>query len=390
MTRHLLLLTLALALAGCKPAAPEADKPAEPEAEAPDTRGLVTMTPEAQRDSGVKVAPIATRRITEALTATGEFEANADAEAHVSPRVAGRVVKLVKTVGDRVRRGDTLAVIESLELGQAEAGYLEAQARVALGRSTLERQRKLFANDLTAKKELLAAENELRLQEIALESAHNQLVLFGLGEAQLRALASRRRIDALSVVTAPTSGVITAKHATLGERLAPDAPEPAFVLADHRELWVNANLYERDLAKVHVGQDAAVTTPAYPGRTYQGRVSLISTAMDKDTRTATARVVVANADGRLKPEMFATIAIGLGHQQALAVPASAVMRLKNEIFTFVQKGPDQFEKRDVTVGPPADGYCRVLTGLAAGEKVAVDGGVTLKAEWLKSSFGGEE
>jgi cobalt-zinc-cadmium efflux system membrane fusion protein len=304
--------------------------------------------------------------------------------------VAGRVVRILKTVGDRVRAGEALAMLESLELGKAEAEFLEAQARVELGRSTLSRQRELFKSDLTAKKELLAAENELRLHEIELERVRNQLSLFGLNAGRMAELARARKIDPTLPLTAPIGGVVIGKHLTLGEALAPDAAEPAFVLSDTSELWVNANLYEKDLAKVHEGQAASVSTPAYPGRTYRGRVSLISTSMDKDTRTAQARVVVANADGRLKPEMFATVAIRLGEQRAVVVPQGAVLREKEQIFAFVKKGDDAFEKRMIQVGAPTDGFQPVTAGLQAGEPVVVEGGITLKAELLKGSFGDED
>lgn len=388
-TRPMLVLVGALfALSGCPKAEPTPR--AEPKAEAPADPGVVKLSAEGQKQAGVKVEPASTRPLAVTLTATGEFDANGDKEAHVSPRVAGRVVRILKTVGDRVRLGEPLAVLESLDLGKAEAEFLEAQARVELGRSTFSRQSQLFKSDLTAKKELLSAENGLRLHEIELERVRNQLKLFGLGEARLAELAKSRRIDPLLPLTAPIGGVVIGKHLTMGEALAPDAAEPAFVLSDTSELWVNANLYEKDLAKVHEGQSAMVSTPAYSGRTYRGRVSLISTSMDKDTRTAQARVVVANADGRLKPEMFATVAIRLGEARSVVVPQSAVLREKAQIFAFVKKGEEAFEKRAIKVGTPTGGLQPVLEGLREGEPVVVDGGITLKAELLKGSFGDED
>jgi cobalt-zinc-cadmium efflux system membrane fusion protein len=379
------LVAAALALSGCpKPEAAHEAAPAEVA-----EPGVVKMALDVQRREGVRVEAVAMQPLTLALTATGAFQANADKEAHVSPRVAARVLKVYKTVGDRVRAGEPLALLESLEVGRAEAEYLESQARAELGRSTLQRQHELFKSDLTAKKELLAAENQQRVNEIDLERTRNQLRLFGFTDARLAELARSRRIDPTMTLSAPIGGVVIAKHITLGETLAPDAAEPAFLLSDNSALWVDATLYERDLARVHEGQAVQVSTPAYPGRTYPGRVSLISTVMDQVTRTAKARVVVANADGRLKPEMFANVRIETGTQQVLALPQRSVLREKEEVFVLVQTDPETFKRRPVKLGAVSGGAVEVKEGLQAGEKVAVDGAFTLKSELLKASFGEE-
>jgi cobalt-zinc-cadmium efflux system membrane fusion protein len=280
-----------------------------------------------------------------------------------------------------------MATIESTELGQAQSAFLEAQARYGPAKATLDRLRRLFQEDLVARKELLAAENQVRLAEIDLEKTRNQLALLGYGPDRINSLVRSRQIDATIPVTAPISGIIIAKHVTLGEQISPGDVEPAFTISDVSDLWVNANLYEKDLAKVHEGQKAVVTTPAFLGRTYQGRVSLISTTLDEVTRTAKARIVVANSDRRLKPEMFATIRIKVGQQQALAIPESALVTDKDETFVFVQRAPETFEKRPIQVGEKAGGLYPVTAGLKAGEPVVTAGGFTLKSELLKESFG---
>ncbi|MNS18094.1 Cobalt-zinc-cadmium resistance protein CzcB [compost metagenome] len=183
---------------------------------------------------------------------------------------------------------------------------------------------------------------------------------------------------------------MVARHATIGELIQPEDEQPAFIVSDITELWVNASLYERDLSRVHEGQRAVVTTPAYPGRSFAGRVSLISTALEEQTRTAKARIVVKNPDLRLKPEMFANIKIALGSRPTLAIPSSAVMQEKGETFVFTKQSDTTFERRPVQVGAPAGGFVPVESGLKAGETVVTDGAFTLKAELLKESFGEHE
>jgi cobalt-zinc-cadmium efflux system membrane fusion protein len=378
------LLALALLLAACKPT--EAPK-ATPE---PKREAGVVLDAEAQKRAGVVVEPVARHALDTVLTTSGELEANTDREAHVSPRVAGRAVRVLRTVGDRVGAGEVLAVLESLELGKAEASYLDALARLALAQSTLERQRQLYANDLNAKKEVQAAEHQVRAAQIDRDRDRNQLLLLGLGSDRIATLASTRRLDPTVPMRAPLAGVVVQRHLTLGEALEPSGKEPAFVIADPGVLWANATLYERDLAKVKPGLLATVTTPAYPNRSFTGRVSRISSRMDRDTRTAKARVEVRNADGSLKPDMFATINLHVGRQDVPAVPSAAVVLDHGKTLAFVQVAPDRFEPRPIQVGTPVDGLQPIVSGLALGEKVVTAGAFTLKSELLKGSFGDED
>lgn len=408
-----LLLAIAL-LAGCRPSAPEATaSPAGHADEKPGVHGdahgdehedehahggehddhahepgTVTFTAEAQRTHGIHVVPVARREVDRQLETTGEIAENTDAEAHVTPRVAGRVLAVRKTLGDWVRAGETLVQLESEVLGQAQAGFLEAQARHELAAQTLTRQRALQRGELTARKEVQLAEHEVRLAAIALEAARNRLRLMGTSEARMATLASRRRLDARVDVPAPISGLIVQKHVTLGEMIEPAETQPAYVISDPSTLWVGANLYERDLARVKPGQQAVVTTPAYPGKLYYGRVSLISTTLDKDTRTARARVAVANADRALKPGMFASIRLLVGREQALVVPVSAVLLDRQQAFVFVQESAERFERREVTLDSPVGGVHVVRKGLMPGEKVVAAGAFMLKSELMKGAFGG--
>lgn len=356
----------------------------------PHNDNAVTFSADAQRQARLRTEPIARREVETTLTTTGELTADQDREAHVSPRVSGRVLQIMKTVGDAVRAGEILATIESTELGQAQSAFLEAQARFGQTRGTCERQRQLFRDDLIAKKELLAAENQVRLAEIEMEKTRNQLQVLGFGPDRMATLARTRRIDASLPIVAPIPGVITTKHITIGEHVTPGDDKPIYTISDPSRLWANATLFEKDLARVRSGQKAIVTTPAYPGMSYVGQVSLISTALAEDTRTAKARIVVTNPDRTLKPEMFANIRITVGSQTALALPESALLLDKQATFSFVQTGPETFEKRPVQVGAKAGIYFPVLSGLKAGDNVVVAGGFTLKSELLKASFGEHE
>ncbi len=396
-----LLLALTL-LTACAPGKPAATASAAPDEHAEHGRdpagheeheheheaGVVVVPQDRQRAAGVHVVGVAARDVTSTLETTGEIAENTDAEAHVTPRVAGRVTRVWRTVGDRVRVGETLAVLESDALGDAQAEFLEAQARHELATGTLARQRKLHRGELTARKEVLAAEHESRVAAIGLERARNRLRLMGMEPGRVARLTATRMLDPRVPMTAPLGGLVVARHVTLGEMIEPHEDKPAFTIMDPATLWVHANLYERDLARVRAGQAATVTTPAYPGKTYRGRVSLISTTLDKDTRTARARVAVTNADGALKPGMFATVRLAVGTVRALVVPVSAVVLEREKAFVFVQEGADRFERRAVELEPPEAGVHRVRSGVKEGEKVVAAGAFMLKSELMKESFGG--
>lgn len=350
----------------------------------------VKLEGEALEQAGIKTLPVGNRQMTIVLTTTGEVVSNPDREARISARTAGRVVRVLKSVGDRIESGEPLAILDSVELGQAQADYLEVHSRYRLAEKVLARHRKLFSKDLIAEKEVQAAEIDLEVAQITLEKARNKLELFGLTSARIKALTSSRKLDPTIPLIAPINGVVTAKNVTVGEVIQPEAAEPAFMLADTSVLWVNANLYEKDLNRIHEGQEATVTTGAYGGRSFSGRVARINTALDPATRTAKARIVVPNPGGKLKPEMFVSVKVSVGSQEALAIPVAAVLQEKGERFAFVKEGEGVFEKRPLKLGEKAGDFYPLLEGVESGDHVVVSGGFTLKSELLKESFGEEE
>lgn len=396
------VLVLAIALSGCSKSENATKEQGEKHADyAGDTHdeheegeghaeNLVRLDADAQRRIKLAVSEVTIRPLDRTLTTTGEFEANADRLAHVTTRMPARVTRIFKTVGDLVQAGEAMATLESLELGQAQSEFLEAQANHALAKSTLERQRKLFRSDLAPQKEVLAAETQLRVAEITLEKSKNRLKLYGYTPERIASLTKSRQIDPTVPLASPINGVVVAKALTLGEMLSPDMKEHAFTVSDTSDLWVDATLYEKDMPQVSVGQAADVTASVYPGKTYRGRVALISPELNKETRTARARIVVPNPSAKLKPEMFASVRIAVSKQEMLALPQSALIQEKEATFAFVQTGPETFEKRPIKLGGKASAYYPVLSGLTPGEKVVTEGSFTLKAESVKESFGEHE
>ncbi|MFZ5615269.1 MAG: efflux RND transporter periplasmic adaptor subunit [Pseudomonadota bacterium] len=359
-----------------QPAGKGAPQPEQAQEEKGGEKLLALSAEEVQR-AGIKVQKLALQEKAEQVTVTATIQANQDRLAHVAPRVPGRIVKVSASLGDRVKAGQALAVLDSIELGEARSAYLQAASEDAVAQAGFERAQRLQADAIIPEKEFLRARAEHEKARAALRAAADRLRMMGVDPAKLS--------GSTFPVVAPFAGTIIEKKAVLGE-LAP-VDQSLFTVADLSVLWIEANLFEKDLAKVRPGAQANVTVSAYPGEVFKGKLTYISSVVDKDSRTVKARVEVPNPDGRLKPEMFATAAIHTGSSvKALLLPEDAVLLVQGQPTVFVaEKGG--FEPRPVEVGERAQGQIVIKSGVEAGESVVVGGAYALKARLLKSQIG---
>ncbi len=203
----------------------------------------------------------------------------------------GRLVGITAKLGDRVKAGQTLASLDSIEIGEAHSAYLQADSQFRLAQADFERAEKLHAEQIVPEKDYLRSRSELEKARANLRAATDKLRLMGVPPA--------RSESAVSVfpVSAPFAGTVIEKTAVLGELAQPD--KSLFTVADLSVVWIEANLFEKDLGKIKVGATVGVSVAAYPDELFKGRLTYISSVMDKESRTIKARVEVANADGRL-------------------------------------------------------------------------------------------
>lgn len=350
------------------------EKPGEKAAEK-----LLDLSDAEIHQAGIKVQKLDLQEKAEQITVTATIQANQDRLAHVAPRVPGRIVKVTASLGDRVKPGQVLATLDSIELGEARSSYLQATSEAAVAQAGFDRAQRLQAENIIPEKDYLRARAEYEKARAAHRAASDKLRMMGVAPEKLS--------GSVFALTAPFAGTVIEKKAVLGELAQPDAS--LFTVADLSTLWIESDLFEKDLGKVKVGAQAAVTVSAYPGEVFKGRLTYISSTMDKETRTVKARVEVPNSDGRLKPEMFATVAIGSGGStKALIVPEGAVLLLQGQPTVFVAESGG-FEPRAVEVGERTQGYAVLKSGVAAGESVVVSGAYALKARLLKSQIGAE-
>lgn len=332
------------------------------------------------RRAGIKVERIEPAEFAETLAAFGTIGPNRNSFARVTSPVAGRLVKITVDLGAEVAAGAMLAVLESPELADVRASYHQNQTELNLARANLDRAQKLSVDASIAQKDLLRARADYERAHAALAAVEAKLATLGVAAA-----APAGTSPALYSVNAPLAGTVVERTAVLGEYA--QAYQALFTVADLSTVWVETNLYDRDLGNVAVGAPATVTVSAYPDQRFSGKVTYVGNILDKDTRTAVARVEVANADHRLKPGLFANVEIDkTSRRAALRVPENAVLLLQGQMTVFVVH-EDGFEPRPVEIGERNGGMVVVKSGLEAGDQVVIDGAYALKARLLKSQIG---
>ena len=379
-TRTAAVLALLFALGGCgEKSAKQAEPLAQAKGEAGHEEKGLKLTPEEQERAGIKLEEAASRVIEATVSVTATVRPNQDLVAKIAPRVEGRIVRVMAKLGDVVRAGQTLAVMDSFAIGEAQSTLLRAQSSQRVAQADFNRAESLSAEEIIPQRDLLRARGELEKASAELRAAQDKLRLLG------GSVGTGGRAESTFPLTAPFAGTVVQKKATVGEMGSPS--EAVFTIADLSKVWVEANLTEDLLAKVKLGAAATITVGAYPGERFTGRVAYLASALDKDTRTTAARIEIVNKDGRLKPEMFAnaTIATG-GKSEAISVPSDAILLLQGQPTVFVAEHGG-FEARAVETGEKLPGRTVIKSGLKAGEQVVAAGAYALKARLLKSRIG---
>ncbi len=360
------------------------------EGENPHDEGVVELTPAKLEAVEIEYALVEYRPLRPQLETTGQVDYEQSLRAHVSPRIPGRVINVQANLGDEVSRGNTLVTIDSVELGEAKAQYLAARSRESVTRETYEREQKLYEDRITSQREVLDAKAEFLEAEAIRQSARETLRLFGLSGGQIDGLeAGDLRASSLPV-RAPISGRIVERHVTIGELVSPS--DNLFTIADLSNVWIWIDVFERDLAKVHEGDEVEVRVDAYPDRVFAGEVSYLSPDVATETRTVRARIDAANPARLLRPGMFASVRLSDPHTdgtESLVVPSAAVVRAEGREIAFVPLGNGRFDARPVEVGRREGEWVEILSGLEAGMEVVSEGAFVLKSELARDELGGE-
>lgn len=343
--------------------------------------GIIQLSESAIQQFGIELAQAAPGKVGIHTTLPAEIALNGDKKAHVVPRVAGVVQSVAKTLGDAVRAGQVLAVIHSRELADYKAAYLAAGEKMALAETLFSREKSLWEKKITAEQDYLKAKQDAAEARIAFRLAEQQLHALGFSADYLKNLPnSPQESYIVYEITAPIDGTIIEKHITTGEMLTEEG-EP-FVIADLSDVWVNVNIYQKDLAGVKQGQNAVIKTDYAQG---QGVVSYVSPVVDQQTRTALARIILANESGRWRPGTFATVSILVQEFDCgVVVAKESVATLEGQTVVFVP-AEDGYKAQPVGLGRTNSESVEIVSGLEQGQSYVAKGAFTLKSEMNKST-----
>ena len=381
-----------LVFAGCNRKSTPKEK-GESQAESANKSNQVEMSISAQQHIGMVVAPAPVTQLNEFLRATGTVQPIDSKVGVVGPLARGRIAEVQVKVGDRVEAGQTLAVFDNIEAGEllsqeqsAHAALEHLKAQLVPATRQAERSRHLADIGAGAEKdyeyskaEQQGIEADIRSQQALIDGIRQRLRRFGISNDSPRATF-------LTPLRAPFSGVVTKAQGSPGDVV--DAGRDVFTVADLSRVWVQAEVYEKDLGRIRVGQSAFITVDTYPNQPFEGKVAYISDVLDPQTRTARVRCEVANHDMRLKTDMFANIELPTKFsKQAIAVPAGALQELEGKNVVFVRRSPTQFEKREVEKGVTVSNQTEIVRGLKPGEPVVTQGAFHLKSILAGSELG---
>jgi cobalt-zinc-cadmium efflux system membrane fusion protein len=366
------LIPLLLCLAGLAPAYGQ------------DAAGEITVAAPPALLQRLTIAPVAAKEHAETLRLPARVALDEHRVARIGPSVSGRAAEIHAFIGQNVRKGDVLALINSTELGNAQAAYLKAKAQVNLHKLAVERARRLLEADVISRAELKERESELTEAEVELRANADQLRVMGMSGAALQRLTTTGHIDSVTPVTATLAGTVIERHVSLGQIAQP--ADDLFTVADLSHVWVVAEAPEQKAYLIEADGQAEVQIPALPGQMITGKLIYVSDIVNPTTRTVTVRMEVNNPERRIKPEMLATMVIRKPAVAGLGVPAGAVVRTGDQDYVFVRIAADRFALRPASLAPEQGGYRRVIEGLAEGEPIVVDGAFHLNNERIRKEL----
>lgn len=373
--------------------APQASE-SEGEEEKPETSDVLTLDAETLERIRLETEPADLRRVGAPIRIAGVVGPDETRLAHIRSLSTGVITAVTVRRGDRVRAGQALLTYDNVELGQTIAAYraavasLEtARSQAELARLAVERSARLVEIGGIPQGEHQRRQTEYAAAQASVRSAQGQLANFRQGLARFgvreSALRDGSSVDARSTLRAPFAGVVLDVRAVAGETVSPE--RDLVTVADLSTVWIQGDVYERDLAAVTEGRNATFVTDAYPEVPFECRVTYISQTLDPQTRTAKLRCEARNPGGRLRLEMFARMEIpSASEREMLVIPREAIQQVDGRTSVFVRTSDTRFERRTIALGVTAADWAEVRSGLQRGDRVVTTGAVMLKSR-LKAS-----
>ncbi|MDT0618398.1 MAG: efflux RND transporter periplasmic adaptor subunit [Salinisphaeraceae bacterium] len=340
----------------------------------------IHLTSDQRQQLDLKISAAGAGSATAVVQAPATARFDADRVARVGPRLEAKVVEVTKDLGDTVAAGDTVAILDSVELGRAKASYLTAQARFGAALSEYQRDKKLAEDQITSEAELLESRADYQQAKAERDAARAELRLYGLDDGDIGAISvGGEQPLSRYQLTAPLAGTIQRRDLVPGQTVS--AQQTPIHIVNNETMWVMIEAFEKDLPRLGLGQQVTLSVRALPNQTFEGKTDWVSRELDEQSRTVRVRAVVPNDDGNLRAGMFGTARIQTDAEQRFAlVPVDAVQTVEDDSVVFVPGDEDgAFRAVTVTTGDEGGGQVEIRSGLAAGDRVVTTGAFDLKS-----------
>lgn len=339
----------------------------------------VKLSTELAQRAQLSVEKVEKRPLAPTLDLLGSVDFDPDAVADVGGRIAGRITRVLVTVGDIVTQNQPLVEIESNELGEALAALLSARANLIAAENHAARETALGQKQLSSAPVVESARASAKALHAETQGAEQRLLAMGITPGEIARLVSGKGPRTITL-RAPIPGEVVERYAVLGQVV--DPTQPILRIADLSRLWIELALFERDLSNVHVGDGVEILSETYPGRVFSGTVGYINATIDTATRTAKVRIEVPNPERLLRPGQFvhARIAMHGKHEPVIGIPRNAILQVEGETAVFIQSDKESYLVRPVELGRAAGDLVEIRRGLIEGELLVTEGGFVLKSE----------
>jgi cobalt-zinc-cadmium efflux system membrane fusion protein len=337
--------------------------------------------------ASIKIEPVGEQVFPREKQAVGTIDFNQDLLTQVFSPYQGRIIKAFATIGERLNKDQVLFTVDSPDLVQAESTLISTAGVLELTSKNLERQRNLVRQSAGAQKDYEQSVSDQQAAEGTYRAARAAVKVFGKSEAEIDKIVADRKIDASLVIPSPINGLITARNASPGLFVQPGNPPPVYIIADTSIMWMSANVPEKDVSDLKVGQEVRASVSAYPGHWYQGKIVTIGASVDANTRRVLVRSEIADPNYELRAGMFANFIITVAApKRSLAVPQDGLVREGDGTMTvWVTTDRHKFIKRVVKTGLAHDGFIEIIDGLQLGELIATDGSLFIANQFTNAA-----
>lgn len=342
---------------------------------------IIPLSSDQIKDLGIQTKIAGPGQLSVTISTRGKIILHPDRLAHILPKISGVAKEALKNIGNHVKEGEILAVLESREMADIKASYLAAKEKESLALSLLDREKRLHEKKVSAEQDYLNAKSAYQEAKINVQLAEQKLHAFGIDDEEIKGLSNEHNPNLrIYDIRSPVDGIIIARHITKGEFI--ENTTTIYEVADLSTIWIEIGIYPKDLVRVKEGQMVDISRPI-DGKISQAKIIYLSPIIQDETITAKAVAEMENSSGNWRPGSFVKVNIATENSYApIVVPKEAIQEIEGKEFVFVRI-PEGFEKRQAQIGVGDNENAEILSGLSAGEEYASSKTFLLKADLSK-------